>query len=190
MEEKAEIREKMLKLLKSIKNYSSFDDKKGKIGIFLKNFIEDRRFKKIGVYSPQGWEVNLWGLWESGLRNGWELFFPKIEGRILSYVHVSNLEDDLCDGVFGIKEPFKGEKMDIEKIDIFVFPGIAFSRNGVRIGRGSGYVDRTFSGKNKMIVGVCYHFQFFDFILRDPWDVKVNFIITEKGIFKSKEVWI
>jgi 5-formyltetrahydrofolate cyclo-ligase len=190
MERKAEMREKMLKLLKSIKNYSSLDEKNEKIGIFLKNFIEEKNFKKIGVFSPQGWEVNLWNLWRSGLRNGWRLFFPKIDGKILSYIHVSNLDTELADGVFGIKEPVGKNKEDIENIDLFVFPGVAFSRNGVRIGRGRGYVDRTFFGKNGLMVGVCYHFQLFDFILRDPWDVKMNFVITEKGIFKSKEVWI
>jgi 5-formyltetrahydrofolate cyclo-ligase len=189
MEEKEEIREKMLKFLKSIKNYTPFEIKSKRIGILLKSFIEEKNFKKIGVYSPQSWEVDLWELWRWGIENGWKLFFPKIEGKILSYVPVSNLETDLINGIYNIKEPTGNNKEEIENIEVFVFPGIAFSKNGVRIGRGRGYVDRTFSGKEKMMIGVCYHFQFFDFILRKPWDVKMNFVITEKGIFEAKEVW-
>ncbi len=190
MEEKTEIREKMLKLLRSIRDFSYLENKSKRIDEFLRTLIEKEKFKKIGVYSPQSWEVNLWDLWEWGLKAEWELFFPKIEGNFLSYLRVTDLENQLCEGAFGIKEPVGKEKEDIENIDLFVFPGIAFSRNGVRIGRGKGYVDRTFSGKNKIKVGVCYHFQLFDFIQGDQWDVKMDFIITEKRIFKSKEVWI
>jgi len=189
MEEKKEIREKMLRLLNSIKSYTSFEVKSKRIEAFLKSFLEEKNFKKIGVYSPQSWEVDLWELWRWARRIGWELFFPKVEGKVLSYIPVSNLETDLIEGTYHIKEPRSSNKEEIENIEVFVFPGVAFSKNGVRIGRGKGYVDRTFYGKKKMMVGVCYHFQFFDFILRDPWDVKINFIITERGVFEAKEVW-
>lgn len=79
MEEKAEVREKMSRLLNSIR-----------IGGLLRNFIGGGKFEKIGAYSTQKWEVNLWNLWKAGLRDGWRIFFPKIEGKFLSYINVSN----------------------------------------------------------------------------------------------------
>lgn len=187
-EEKEEIRRKMLWLLKSVKEKGIFNLKSNQIKSILSDFITERKLNRVGVYSPVEWEVDLWELWKEWEKEGKEVFFPRLNGKVLQYIKVKRMEDELLPGAYGIKEPIAcSPPSPLETIDAFVFPGIAFSMNGIRLGRGGGYVDRTFAGKSCSMIGVCYHFQLLEFLPRDPWDVKMDFIITERGIFKIKK---
>ena len=84
---------------------------------------------------------------------------------------------DLGDGFFGIKEPvnpveFKG------KIDLTVVPGLAFSKEGHRIGYGKGYYDRFLEINDTYKVGLTFDELLFDEIPAEPHDIRVNKIIT------------
>ena len=68
-----------------------------------------------------------------------------------------------------------------------LLPLLAFDKNRNRLGYGKGYYDRYFSKtkkKNNQIIkiGIAFSFQEFKRIPVNSTDVKLDYILTEKGI--------
>ena len=89
------------------------------------------------------------------------------------------LEDEvsLAKGSFNIPEPqnnpYKGN------FDLIIVPGMAFDKQGNRLGRGKGYYDRFLvNNKNVYKIGICFDFQFLDVIPSEDHDQKIDEIIT------------
>ena len=86
---------------------------------------------------------------------------------------------------FGMLEPFKSQS----KIpDIMLIPILAFDKNKYRLGYGKGFYDRYLNKylkqfKNILTVGVAFSFQRHHKLPINKNDVKLDFIITEKGIY-------
>lgn len=185
MDEKEELRDIFLKLLKSLRR-ECLAERDMHIERRTRELIFNQGWKRIGVYAPKDWEVPLWDLWKTLLAEGIILFFPRIKGGVLEYVMVEDINSDLREGKFGIKEPFGAKIWSIFDIDVFFIPGVAFDRRGARLGRGKGYIDRTFQDISSLKVGVAYSFQVLDFIPSIRHDVRMDFIIHEKGVIHTK----
>ena len=86
---------------------------------------------------------------------------------------------------FGILEPQEKEFFDKEDIDIALIPCVAFNSKLFRLGMGGGYYDRTFSEKKSTIcVGLGYSFQFEDQSFEEKHDIKMDYVVTQKGVLK------
>lgn len=83
---------------------------------------------------------------------------------------------------FGNKEPI-GEEY-IGKIDLIITPGVAFDRNKNRVGFGRGYYDRFFlKHPESKKIAIAFEEQIIEEgIENDEFDMKVDNIITEKGV--------
>ena len=82
----------------------------------------------------------------------------------------------------GVAEPEKPVFADGKDMDLIVVPGLAFSKDGVRLGFGGGYYDRYLKDLKCDTVGLCYHVCIADDLIKDEYDINVKYIITEKGI--------
>ena len=70
-------------------------------------------------------------------------------------------------------EPYTGD------YDLIVVPGVAFDRNGNRIGRGRGYYDRFLCKHlNVKRIGICFDFQLVDEVPTEPNDIKMDEVIS------------
>jgi len=80
-------------------------------------------------------------------------------------------------GAFGIMEP-RGEVFcDYDNIDLAVIPGMAFDKDGRRLGRGRGYYDRILPLIPCKKIGLCFPFQFFDNIPTETHDISVDEVV-------------
>lgn len=87
---------------------------------------------------------------------------------------------------YGILEP-QGEPFTAyDQIDFAVIPGLAFDREGNRLGRGKGYYDRTLPLLNCYKIGVCFQFQLVDSVPTEPFDFVLNAVCTEQGRYSNK----
>ena len=65
-----------------------------------------------------------------------------------------------------------------EHFDFILVPGVAFSPNGYRLGRGKGFYDKFLSKHPLYTVGVCFREQFFLDIPFEPHDVPMNKVLV------------
>jgi len=180
--EKSEIRKDILSkrvaLTPSLR--SSYDES---IREKLLSLPELSRAKRVLLYCPIKGEPDLSPLFEKLLESGKKLVLPKVEGEDLLLLE---LEDTLClsEGTFNIPEPQHGVKIEPEMLDLAVVPGIAFDREGFRVGFGKGYYDRLLERVSAPKVGVAYSFQVLIRVPRDVWDKPVDIIVTEKEVIR------
>lgn len=100
--------------------------------------------------------------------------------------------DRLTKNRFGIPEP----RLDHTKIlspwalEVVFVPLVAFDHLGNRLGMGGGYYDRTFAFKNRRrylkgpkLIGIAHDFQQVDKLNQQPWDIPLDAVITEAGIY-------
>jgi len=92
---------------------------------------------------------------------------------------------DLVEGNYGILEPGKKEKVDLDSIDLVIVPGVAFDREGNRIGFGKGYYDKILDSINAVKVGICFDFQVVDRIENEEHDVRMDYVVSENELIKT-----
>jgi 5-formyltetrahydrofolate cyclo-ligase len=104
------------------------------------------------------------------------------------------VEDQLQPGKYGILEPKDGaEKLTAAKFPsraVIVVPGLAFAKDGFRLGKGKGYYDRyaasiQSAGKNMpaALVGLCFSCQITESVPHDAADMRVTHIASENGLY-------
>ncbi len=98
-------------------------------------------------------------------------------------------EEDLVEGFMNIKEPSSNN--EILTPDILFVPCLAFDTQGFRLGYGGGFYDRTFAHlkknkKNFISVGYAFEGQKVSSVPKDKFDIKLNYVITEKKIYNFK----
>jgi len=78
--------------------------------------------------------------------------------------------------------------VDSGTIDLILVPGVAFAKNGYRVGYGGGYYDRFLSEIDKNIIKIALGFdlQVVDEVPIEKFDIPVDLIITEKSTIYCK----
>ena len=74
----------------------------------------------------------------------------------------------------------------MQELDLLVIPGLAFDRQGGRIGYGKGYFDRLLPAAraDALLAAVAFECQLFDAVPMQPYDVRVDAVITETDIYR------
>lgn len=91
-------------------------------------------------------------------------------------------------GPGGVLQPPKGTpERTLDEVEAVILPGLAFDKQGVRLGYGGGFYDRLLEGKNILLVGVCTERVRVDALPSEPHDVRASAIITEAGVFVVAE---
>ncbi len=144
----------------------------------LWTWVESFRPEVIHTYLPMGDEVNVRPFITRALTAGITVVAPKsLKGRKLENLILSSLEE-LEPGIFGTSHPAGGQVYE-GVYDMFVVPGLAFDRQGNRIGYGAGYYD-LFLGHQAsgFKVGVCYPFQLLPELPHETHDVRMDAVWT------------
>jgi 5-formyltetrahydrofolate cyclo-ligase len=104
--------------------------------------------------------------------------FPRIEGKNLTF-HLSPWAD-LVPGPLGIPQPPAGAPQVTP--DLLLVPLLATTLDGVRLGQGGGYYDRTLAALRTKgpvtAVGLAWEVQIADFLPLDAWDQRLDLIAT------------
>lgn len=114
---------------------------------------------------------------------GKTVLLPKVISDTEMTLHQYTCEADMAVGSYGILEPI-GNLYDVERLKqdvtqdgkaaVAVIPGMAFDREGHRLGRGKGYYDRMLSRTPYIYtIGLCYPFQIVESVAYDEYDVPV-----------------
>ena len=89
--------------------------------------------------------------------------------------------EDLREGSFGIPEPVLPKEFPKEEIDFVIVPGVAFDKDGYRLGYGKGYYDRFLCDISPYKLGVCQKEFYIEKLPHGEYDIKMdNVIVIEK----------
>lgn len=104
---------------------------------------------------------------------------PVVTGEVMHFAEVAADLSNLQQGAFGVMEPRVGEVCPPEEIDFMLVPGVAFDREGGRLGHGKGYYDRYFELYKGVAVGICFDFQMVDRVPCETFDRRVDMVVSE-----------
>lgn len=128
------------------------------------------------LYAPLPDEVDVSPLLET--LEGKTILLPKVTGEGTMELRRYTSAKDMQVGAFGIKEPTGELFTDYSQIDVAVIPGMAFDRQGHRLGRGKGYYDRFLAACVKVYkIGVCFDFQMAGNVPCDAFDVAMDEVV-------------
>ena len=102
---------------------------------------------------------------------------PRIEGEEMEFYDIS---EGVTAGSFGIMEPIATTPINPSEIDVMIVPGVAFTHQGIRLGRGKGFYDKYLSlkGFRAYTIGVCYPCQVVENLPSEPHDKEIDLIVT------------
>jgi len=162
MFKKSEIRE--LINSKQIKK-RSFEKK------IIQRILEKTKNKVVCIYIPFGKEPDILNY----INNASTLCTTFIDNK--DKIKISILEEPLVKNKFGVLQPKKLN--EINKVDIFLIPGLAFDLNGTRLGRGGGVYDKLLADySDSYFIGVSFDEYIFENLPIENHDIKMNALIT------------
>ena len=182
MQQKIILRRKYYQLRK--KNYYEIDQTffLPLIKLIKSNF--SKKNLKLAAYYPSNFELNILKFLENDYMKNQKILLPIIESKNSMNFYSWKINQALHVNKFGMLEP---DKTTIKIPNFMLVPILAFDKNKFRLGYGKGFYDRYLNKYltkfNSIIsVGVAFSFQKYHKLPIDKQDVKLNYILTEKGI--------
>lgn len=127
-------------------------------------------------------------LWANDKR----VFIPYIHQK-KNVMHASELchIDELEVGYFGVMEQKEAfiQLTPVDEIDLVITPGLLFDLEGYRVGYGGGYFDGFFASFKTPVtkIGICFQEQIRTTLPRAPYDIPVDWIVTDQLIYHPAE---
>ena len=141
----------------------------------------------IHTFLPQNTEPNTFFFVKEALQSKRRVQVPKVAGPY--YLSHHWLEDVklLKKSSWGIPEiqDTAASLADLSEIDLVLVPGLAFSREGIRLGQGRGYYDRFLSQLNgTSTLGVGFDWQLLEDIPKELHDIRLDGVVTESQLLR------
>jgi 5-formyltetrahydrofolate cyclo-ligase len=147
--------------------------------------IEDlpafRSARILALYAPLGTEVDSSEIARRASSRGARVVFPRTVRTDRRLVFARSEMALLVRGPVGALEPpASAPDVALEEIDCVVMPGVAFSEDGLRLGRGGGYYDATLKLMPRAArVGLGFEAQVVPTLPRERHDAPLDAVVTE-----------
>ena len=139
----------------------------------------------ISCYIPINNEVETKTLIDFLINRGINVYIPKHLNGFWTFSKFKSW-NELEKGYKDILEPIEQTEVNVD-FDLSIFPGVAFDRNGVRLGYGLGVFDRLLSNSTAVKVGLCFDFQIIQALPWEKHDLVMDYIVSEAEIVKIKK---
>lgn len=131
---------------------------------------------------------------QRALIDGKQVLLPKvnISTKQLELYRIGDLQQDVAPGVWDIPEPLAERCVKVDacdQLDFILLPGVAFSRDGARLGYGGGFYDKLLAriSANKRarppaLVAAAFSMQLVNEIPQEATDRNVEWLLTEHEV--------
>ena len=131
-------------------------------------FSKELSYQSIAIYYPFDNEASPLEIFNYLYSKNKQVLLPVIENNSKTLLFAKyDIQSELVKNNFGIVEPKDKEFVDIEAIDIALIPCVAFNDKSSTI-----------------LIGMAYSFQYENESFQEKHDVKMDYVITQKGILK------
>ena len=156
---------------------AQIEEASSKLGeMFLKTELY-RNAKTIYGYLPYNQEVRTVPMLEQALADGKQVAVPKVYDDEMRFIYLTDL-NQVAKGYAGIPEPIADEPVAEDPTALVLMPGLAFDREGHRIGYGGGFYDKFLAAEpNHPTMALCYAFQMVDELPTEEFDVPVDLVL-------------
>lgn len=135
----------------------------------------------LAVYLASKEEIDLSVFIADMLGRGVTVVSPRWNGETYELAKIKSLAaDDLRPGPMNIQEPAEADIVEPKDVSAWIIPGLAFTKNGKRLGYGGGWYDRLLSSarSDSLKIGVAHDFQIVDDLPSEPHDIRLTRIVT------------
>ncbi|MCB1496133.1 MAG: 5-formyltetrahydrofolate cyclo-ligase [Bauldia sp.] len=148
--------------------------------------LEPLRFQCLSGFLPIRSECDPRPVMDAALGRGADVALPAFIDRETMVFRSYSPGDPLVAAGFGTREPGAGAA--VVAPDVILMPLAAFDRSGTRIGYGKGHYDRAIAtmrraGRDPLLVGLAFSVQEVDRIPAEPHDVRLDRLVTDRGVF-------
>ncbi len=178
--------------------------------------------KTVFTFLSHGGEISTDELNEYYLARGAIVAAPKVTGDRMGFYRLTSAHGPFVQGAFGIREPapdaeliFAPELSRTPELSppelnitpeqsptelrfplLILIPGLAFDKNGDRLGKGAGYYDRfltdflrRYNARRAEITlaGACHDFQIVERVPTESHDIPVDCLLTERNAILCME---
>lgn len=170
--------------------------------VITKQLLESNCYKessRIGIYLSLPEEVQTYDILDDIFKSEKQCFIPRYTKTEMVMVKLQSLEDmeNLPVTAWNIKQPLESEERENALfnggLDLVIVPGLAFTKQGDRLGRGKGYYDKYLHNlkefqvktfiKAPYTVGLAFKEQIVQEIPTSEEDFKIDTIFFPKDNF-------
>lgn len=164
----------------------------------LATWIRFRKAQSVAVYFSRDGELDLGPLVQHAWHVRKSVYLPVLHPFAHNRLWFGEWRrrDVLRPNRFRIPEPIARSRKPIgaRSLDMVLVPLVAFDSRCARVGMGGGFYDRTFAYRRRhrcwhrpLLVGVAHDVQRCDFVPVNAWDIRLDAVITEQGIYSCVE---
>ena len=128
-------------------------------------------------YMPYNQEVRTVPILEQAIRDGKRVAVPKVYGDIMKFIYIADLSA-VEKSDMGIPEPIADEPVADDETALVLMPGLAFDKEGHRIGYGGGFYDKFLMEEpGHPTIALCYEFQMLPHLETEEFDIPVDCVL-------------
>lgn len=173
---KAEWREWALAKRKNMPNHSSM------LMGHLVGFLHKQGARRVLAYSAMSGEPIA-----ATLTTEFELLTTRTHHKPQRHLTIHHWETATERTKHGYLQPPKDTpEISLETVDAILLPGVAFDRQGVRLGYGGGFYDRLLASYQGLTVGVVWAELLVPQLPREEHDCLVDWLATEQGVIRAQ----
>ena len=136
----------------------------------------------IAVYLASPQEIDLSPFICKMVTTGVEVVAPRWNGETYDLAVLKGLDEaHLRKGPMGILEPVETEIVPPKRVGTWLVPGLAFTRDGKRLGYGGGWYDRLLAeaAKDAVMLGIAHAFQVVEDLPSELHDIRLTVVIDD-----------
>ncbi len=136
----------------------------------LNDFIDVISNKSVCTYLPLKNEININSFLDAASD-------VSVLADVFNKITITRLTEPFDVNKFGVKQP--SNIVEVNHVDIFLVPGLAFDLSGNRLGRGAGYYDKLLINyPNSLKIGIANNSTIFESIPIEDHDVTMDSLFT------------
>jgi 5-formyltetrahydrofolate cyclo-ligase len=174
--DKKELR-RQIRELKRAMTSEQIDAASARLGELFLNCAQYKEAKTIYGYLPYNQEVRTVPMLEQAMRDGKRVAVPKCYGDEMRFIYMDDLSK-VEKGYANIPEPIADDPVADDKTALVLMPGMAFTKDGKRMGYGGGFYDKFLASEpDHPTVALCYDFQMVEDLPTEDYDIPVDCVL-------------